>query len=226
MAITKVAFTNATSRTTMGTELYNFLNTYAADYFDSITQGTSSITCTIDGVNVLTIALTSNTQDVVTLVNGSTFSFPSAASEVGYYVAGYATSKGVALLKNSAYQAYNTMLFIFKDADGNTGFSTIYVNHSGTSTSQPVVARHGIFTGSAVLAKSVTLSPYSVAAYCTNKAYTTGVTSFSPVCCDSVSESIADGFFLVPFSQYAGVPGIITVNGKQYVYDGLHALEE
>jgi hypothetical protein len=50
-------------------------------------------------------------------------------------------------------------------------------------------------------------------------------TSLAPIV-NAKALTYADGLYLQVFSQYPGVEGIITINGKQYYTDGVLALEE
>jgi hypothetical protein len=52
-----------------------------------------------------------------------------------------------------------------------------------------------------------------------------GMTVLAPVV-NAKALTYADGLYLQVFSQYPGVEGVITINGKQYYTDGVLALEE
>lgn len=228
-------------------ELANWLQSNASDLFDNIEVGDTSpnidhVLCSIDGVNVIDYFQgnsTTTSSGKVGLKNGDLKSLSSSSN----LKKAYKTSKGVLLNSSPAYndgtvytepstgeQVNNYYkrgnIFIFKSNAGNTSI----IMRCGTSSSSAM---------NYIMADLSADSRWSMFYYVT----TQSVSGVSYVESVAVSKrpltvlcpvplgnggTVADGVYFTPFSQYKGIdePVILTVDGKNYIYDGFFALEE
>ncbi len=249
MAIEKTIFTVDYSSNPTGAaeEVANWLEANAADLFDTISVGdasptTNHILCNIDDIAVLNYFQGDNSTAAggnVSLKNGTLKSLGSASN----LKQAYKTSKGVLLNSSPAYNdgyAYTEPstgeqvnnyykrgnIFIFKSDIGNTSI----IMRCGTSSSGGM---------NYIMADLTADSKWSMFYYVTSQS----VTGVSQVESIAVSKrpltvlcpvplgnggTVADGVFFTPFSQYKGIdePVTLTINGKNYIYDGFFALEE
>lgn len=250
MAIEKTIFTVDYSSNPTGAaeEVANWLEANAADLFDTISVGdasptTNHILCNIDDIAVLNYFQGDNNtaaSGTVSLKNGTLKTLGSASN----LKQAYKTSKGVLLNSSPAYndgnaytepstqeQVYNYYkrgnIFIFKSDAGNTSI----IMRCGTSSSSSSM--------NYIMADLSADSKWSMFYYVTSQSVT-GSSSIESI---AVSKrpltvlcpvplgdggTVADGVFFTPFSQYKGIdePVTLTINGKNYIYDGFFALEE
>lgn len=211
MSIIKTIFTG-TTQAQRAAEMLSYLQTYAADYFDSITkvQSSDNIGCYIDDVEVLLLPYSSGAYLKIGLVNGAymeTFS----AGEVAFTIA-YRSENGVMLKNNS------TTLVISKNDIGHTVLCTSL--HLGSESS----GTSGYRFADTVDGVNIT-TPFGVASsrYSTI-AKSAALTATVPAVFDSGHYS--EGLCITPYSEYVGIGGILTTSGGiQYAYDGAIALK-
>jgi hypothetical protein len=249
MAIEKTIFTVNYSSNPTGAaeEVANWLEANAADLFDTISVGDTSpnvdhVLCNIDDVDVLNYFQGNSSTaagGTVSLKNETLKTLASASN----LKQAYKTSKGILLNSSPAYndgyaytepstqeQVYNyyrrANIFVFKSNVGNTSI----IMRCGTSSTGGM---------NYIMADLTADSKWSMFNY-VNSQSVTGLSSIESI---AVSKrpltvlcpvplgdggTVADGVFFTPFSQYKGIdaPVTLTINGKNYIYDGFFALEE
>lgn len=213
MAITQVNFIAGAINAANQAEVYSFLNTYATDYFDSITNDTTSlkIECKLSGVSVITLNFDGTTKNTYSFLNGTT----STEYGVSYFTKAFATSNGVYLVGS---QAKGSKLMITKNESGDT---ILRVLRSSTAAGACLVEVYDFNNSYA----SLGLTSSSTSGL-TSMSKAAGVTCFAPIPTSLSAAHYCPHLFLTPYTQFLATDGIITVDGTEYVYDGAFALEE
>ena len=210
MSIIKTLITGNTTAQ-RAAEVLSYLQTYAADYFDSIEKDQSydDISCYIDDVEVLRLPYGSNQGLKIGLTNGTYL--VSGSSEVQFTTA-YRSPNGIMLKGNTG-----RIVVISKNEIRHTVLCTVAHMESESSGTAgyrfaDVVDGVGITT------------PFGVSSsYYGTIAHSASLTALVPAVFDSGHYS--EGLCVTPYSEYAGTGGIFTINGTQYAYDGAIALK-
>lgn len=238
MAIEKVIFT--ASGNDRATQIATWLQANAIEYFDTIElqENGYEVNCNIDNVNVLTIEVARPSISAIcyiTLMNGTSQQTRCKENIIG----AYKTSKGICLYMGTARNTSVTEpstgetcseysggrdLFICKSDRGNTSFA---FNVDTQSSSASDSGRGNIYT-----ADVAADSQFSKWFPSDNSTYENAIakrpfTVLAPVPLGD-GGTVAEGVYFTPFSQYKGIntPIMLSVNSKNYIYDGAFALEE
>jgi hypothetical protein len=201
MAIEKTVFTNS-GGVDHASEIVAWLTANASDFFDTIeTNPDGHILCKIDGGMAIKINMNVRDKAAVRIKNGSLKTINSTSYEWRY---GVKTSKGIAV--------YNTDGFCIMATKSNEGTVSVALKE-GTQYSCADYDNSTKFVtfNSPVIVDNTWIKSFK--------------TSLAPIV-NAKALTYADGLYLQVFSQYPGVEGIITINGKQYYTDGVLALEE
>lgn len=234
MAIEKAIFT--ASGSDRATEIATWLQANATEYFDTIELQDNGyeVKCNIDGVTVLDIQVIHPGYNAVykaALLNGV---YKEIANGQKNIIGAYKSSKGICLYidgasyteytdptTNEVYYNYGGSrdIYICKSNKGNTSFA---FNVEGSASG----------AGNIYTADTVTDSRFSRwydidNSYYGNVVWKRPLTVLSPLPLGD-GGTVAVGVYFTPFSQYKSInnPVILTVNGKNYIYDGDFALEE
>jgi hypothetical protein len=203
MAIEKTVFTNS-GGVNLANEIAAWLTANASDFFDEIEVYTNDepiVYCGIDGGMAIKINVNVRDKAAVRIKSGSLRTINSTSYEWRY---GVKTSKGIAV--------YNTDGFCIMATKSNEGTVSVALNE-GTKYS------------CADYDNSTKFVTFNFPTVVDNTFVKSGMTVLAPVV-NAKASTYADGLYLQVFSQYPGVEGIITINGKQYYTDGVLALEE
>lgn len=211
MSIIKTIITGAT-QAQRAAEVLDYLQTYAADYFDSIEKGQvyDDISCYIDGVEVLRLPYGSNHGLKIGLTNGT---YLEAGSSEVQFTAAYRSPNGIMLKGNTG-----RIVVISKNEIGHTVLCTVmHMDSEPSGTSGYRFA--DVVDGVGVTAPFGTASSYHGTI-----AHSASLTALVPAAFDSGHYS--EGLAITPYSEYAGTSGILTTSGGiQYAYDGAIALK-
>lgn len=249
MSIEKTIFTvdYSSNPTGAANELANWLQSNASDLFDTIAVGDTSpnvdhVLCSIDSVNVINYFQgNGNTSQggTVSLKNGTLKTLGSASN----LKKAYKTSKGVLLNSSPAYndgyaytepstqeQAFNYYkrgnIFIFKSDAGNTSI----IMRCGTSSSGSMNYIMADLTADSKWSMFYYANTQTVAGTSLVESIAVSKRPLTVLCPVPLGDggTVADGVFFTPFSQYKDIdePVTLTINGKNYIYDGFFALEE
>lgn len=221
MAIEKYYF-NQASYTENNKDVLNWLKTNANEYFDSFeridTVNYPRILCKIETKTLLDFAtnnpyssagyktiqtLTINT-DCGTTVSQNGIPYV----DDDFIMVKYAikTSGGIMLYMNEIYA-----IFITKS---NAESTSIYVKWRESTPNK----RCCYYAADLINSKTISTKNSE------QRVESSGLTALAPFCFPS--GTYAPNMFLTPFSQFAGTPGIIEIDGTKYVYDGYVALKE
>ena len=223
MAITKVTFTATALGAANCTEVYDFLEEYAADFFTSITKsGSKAITCVAAGVTALFLSFDDDIySQSVELANGQTVENYTRTGTYGSKVIryGYATTHGVMLVDTA-----NEIIVITKSSADTTAIIAMLT----PANSDPAF---GLYFGD-IENDSVWYKPKSngadAAALRTLHMIdgAASLTTLTPVVLGN-GGTYAPHVFITSYSENGGItsPKKLTVAGKEYIYDGLFALE-
>lgn len=223
MAITKVIFTASVLGAQNRDEVYNFLNEYAADYFDDISNNESAedVTCITAGVIALTLCFGNATKTKIALANGTNVVNADYDGTYGQKVIryGYATPYGVLLADTS-----NGITIITKSSANKTAIITMLT----PTSSSPA---YGLYFGD-IVSNSAWYKPKSNGAdIAALRALhmidgAASLTTLTPVVLGN-GGTYAPHVFVTSYSENGGItsPKKLTISGKEYVYDGLFALE-
>lgn len=213
MAISTTYFTQGVN--TQKAEVYAWLQENAADYFDTISEESGAITCSLsNGASVQFYA--SNKLLTVTLSNQTSKS--SYGSSTGYFKSGIVTSSGIMLIGHSTISSSSDIransIAITRTNEESVGISCHIMNN--TSTTELITAdltndSNFTFFGGATSTSS------------TNQA-SSGMTSLAPVAFGN-DHTYAPNLFFVPYSQFT-VPCSFELEEVKYAYDGHFALKE
>lgn len=225
MSITKVQFSSNINE--QASEMWDFINTYATDYFDTIQKGDTNagdIVCTVNLVNEKSskVIIRYNTSKAYATMEVTTNGRTTTGSEIYQWDSGnqteitngYVTSKGFALQVRS----YGNLIWLFvsKTEDDET---IVYL---------PKYAYPNVNPKWINLHRPDALS--EVAAYNTSSAImftnsTQGIAGLCPLATAYVF-SYSPYLHKVVFSGYVGQVGKLTMNGIDYVTNGTIALQD
>lgn len=223
MAITKVTFTAAALGAANCTEVYDFLEEYAADFFTSITKSGSgkAITCVAAGVTALFLSFDAADKQSIQLSNAQKVANADYTGTYGtkVYRYGYATPYGVMLVDTA-----NEIIIITKSSADTTAIIAMLTPVS----SDPAF---GLYFGD-IENDSAWYKPKSngtdAAALRTLHMIdgAASLTTLTPVVLGN-GGTYAPHVFLTSYSENGGIttPKKLTVADKEYIYDGLFALE-
>lgn len=222
MAITKVTFTG-TSWTGNCRDVYNFLTEYATDYFTqiSISQGEDEIYCVAHGGLALNLSFDGTDYQRFLLANMQTVANATFTGDSGSktYVYGYATPYGV-LLRDTAGET----IFITKSNED----TTVIVGMLTPTESSPIYALYfGDIANNVTWYKpkgnAATVAALRAAHMVDGAA---NLTTLTPVVLGNGS-TYAPHLFITSYSENGdiSVPKKLIVDNKEYIYDGLLALE-
>ena len=201
--IEKTVFTSATGEE-MASEIAAWLTANASEFFDkieTITDNGIHVYCFIDDVRAVDINTGNSGAGSVSIKNGKYV----AGSFWGTgWLYGVKTSKGIAVYHRGHY-----CIMVTKSNEG-----TVSLAMTGTN-----------IYACADFDKSSDLVDFKTPTRVDNTWVKSGKTVLAPIV-NANSLTYADGLYWQVFSQYPGVEGIITINGKQYYTDGVLALEE
>lgn len=203
MAIEKTVFINS-GGVNQASEIAAWLRANASEFFDEIEVYTNDepiVYCGIDAGMAIRINTNVRAKAAVRIKNGSMRTMDSTSYAWQY---GVKTSKGIAV--------YNT-----------DGFCIMATKSNGDTVS--VALKEGIQYSCADYDNSTKFITFTAPARVDNTWTKSGMTVLAPIV-NTDALTYADGLYLQVFSQYPGVEGIITINGKQYYTDGVLALEE
>ena len=207
MAIEKIVKTVFTSTTgdAMASEIAAWLTANASDFFDEIeASGGPRVLCYIDGVSAVRINTDTSGTSYISAKNDKYTELAANGTNWRY---GVKTSKGIAV-----YNASGDYRYCIMATKSNEG--TVSLAMTGTN-----------IYACADFDKSSDLVDFKTPTRVDNTWVKSGKTVLAPIV-NANSLTYADGLYLQVFSQYPGVEGIITINGKQYYTDGVLALEE
>lgn len=226
MAIVKTTFTGTTLADN-APEVLSYLQTNATDYFDSITADEGgNVSCIIDGVTVLYLGFDGTAVTSISLANGTSVS--ATDSGTTYYTKAYKTSNGIMLV-----DAGGRNIVICKSNHDTTSIIACIRSGSISSTS------HYLYFGD--IANNATwyhpLSSKSTAKYVRDSyvmVYAAEFTSLTNVILGDGGTLAKNVYMTSPYTEReasaAGSPNIIvqqlTINNKNYLYDGLIAIED
>lgn len=210
MAIETTYFVNTTVAADNVTEVYAWLQSNAAEYFDSfaISDDGSTISCYIGELEALTISPGVNAGFTTTLINGTQKKTNAGTAATVICTKAVKTASGLAFGANNNVPCF----FIAKAASGET----LFVLGQGAALSVN-------FDWYAVVPTKDTAFTL-----CTNNQYSIGAkenTMLSPLACVN-GTGYAPNLYSAPFNQYKGTEGIINLNGKQYYTNGYIALAD
>lgn len=228
MAIEKTVFNYSTQGANADT-VFAFLHDEAIDYFDSVTQdsSTKTILCTVDGVNVLTLGFNGTAKSVTVTAPNGTYTQSADSNRIWEYA--YKTSKGIMLLSNrmtNTGNAYVTSVFITKDNNNNTAIAAIIATNITysqyrsltTATMGSQANRFTMFVDAAWLSSrdSQTMPWY----------WATAITAMVPLPLTNTTADYAPDLFFPVFSQFPYTPAVLTIGSTKYVSDGRLLLRE
>lgn len=228
MAIEKTVFNYSTQGANADT-VYAFLHDEAIDYFDSVTQdsSTKTISCTVDGVNVLSLGFNGTVKSVTVTASNGTYTQSTDSNRIWEYAC--KTSKGIMLLSNRMTYtglAYVTSVFITKDDSGNTAIAAIFCTDTNDVTSRSLVTtttktqanRFTMFTNAKWLSyRYAQTDPWY---------WATAVTAMVPLPLTNTTTDYAPDLFFPVFSQFPYTPAVLTIGSTKYVSDGRLLLRE
>jgi len=208
MAIEKTYFTQTTAAANLP-EVYEWLAANSTGYFDSVTMSDDSttITCTIGERAVLTIILNSNNSSYTELKTtscvGLTYDLREGNNYTTYYALyAKATSNGL-MVRYTAGPA----LFITKTNNGDTFIATV-ADYQSTSRI--------IFIDTALMTSTTTTSFVPI---------TASYMGFVPVC--TAVGSYTPNLYIAPFTQYtSSLESDIRADEADYVAYGVMCLKD
>lgn len=225
MSITKVQFSSNINE--QASEMWDFISTYATDYFDTIQKGDTNagdIVCTVNLANEKSskVIIRYNTSKAYATMEVTTNGRTTSGSEIYQWDSGnqteitngYVTSKGFALQVRS----YGNLvwLFVSKTEDDET---IVYL---------PKYAYPNVNPKWINLHRPDALS--EVAAYNTSSAimFTNSTPLVAGLCPLATAYEFSYSPYLhkVVFSGYVGQVGKLTMNGIDYVTNGTIALQD
>lgn len=223
MAITKVTFTAAAVGAPNCTEVYNFLEEYAADYFVSMSLGhvNQSISCVTGGTTALFLSFDAAEKQSIQLSNAQKVANADYTGTYGSKVIryGYATPYGIMLVDTA-----NEIIIVTKSNEDTTAIIAMLTPGS----SDPA---YGLYFGD-IENDSVWYKPKSNgtdaaalrALHMIDGA--ASLTTLMPVVLGN-GGTYAPHVFIASYSENGSIttPKKLTVAGKDYIYDGLFALE-
>ena len=223
MAITKVTFTALAVGAPNCLEVYNFLEEYAADYFVSMSlgYGDQSISCVTGGITALFLSFDAADKQKIQLSNAQSVTNAEYTGTYGtkVYRYGYATPYGVMLVDTA-----NEIIIITKSSADTTAIIAMLT----PVNSSPAF---GLYFGD-IENNSVWYKPKSngtdTAALRTLHMVdgAASLTTLTPVVLGN-GGTYAPHVFITSYSENGGIttPKKLTVADKEYIYDGLFALE-
>lgn len=206
MAIEKTVFTAATQEAN-APEVYAFLNTNKAGYFDSIEmdETTNNITCYVGETAALTLGFDGTAKNIkITLANGTVYSAYPTTNLWKYAIK---TSKGLMLVMD-----YNSLFITKSSADTTAMF---FCGQESSSTSS-------LYTKCADIVHSTVM--YEFVRSTSNSIMAAEFTAFAPIPLGANIESYASDVYFTPYAQYKGITGILVANNREYYYNGYIAL--
>ena len=224
MAIEKTVF-SATAGANRLAELRAWLAENATDYFDTVTEiSSSSFYCKKDNKNVLRF-ITGSSQSIYTyLSNGSEKSWRCDSN----FNADYAvkTSKGILLHTPSDADTTSMPNSIYITKTQNDGLAIVVVGTLFDSTDYNEYCSADFEqTPSWAYYVRASKNADGLAEFKRNMHKTCEMTVLQPIPCKS-SATYAVGLYHLFYNQYLNAEGIITANGKNYYSNGYLALEE
>lgn len=225
MSITKVQFSSNINE--QASEMWDFISNYAEDYFDTIQRGDThagDIVCTVnlDGGKSSKVIIRYDTTKAYATMEVTTDGRTESGSQIlswdsgnqAEITNGYVTSKGFALQVRS--YGNGIWLFVSKTEDGET---IVYLpKYAYPSLNPKWINLHRPDGCSQVAA-------YNTTSYSMFTNSTQGIAGLCPL-------ATADEFSYSPylhkvvFSGYVGQVGKLTMNGIDYVTNGMIALQD
>ncbi len=227
MSIIKTVFTGSTLAAQQS-ELLNYLETNATDYFDEISADSSgNISCYVGETVALLIGMDGTTARRVTLTNGTYVELTSVTTasnpRSALFKCGKKTANGILLVAASSmigsYNAGSTTIFITRNENNETcilGYFQETNNQSSTATYffADIKNDNSIF-------KPLTNTTYSNLSQLSRSA---PMTALTPVIFNG--GHYAPKAFVTTFNQFALTEADLSINGKSYTTDGVIALED
>lgn len=224
MSIIKTTFTGSTLNA-QKTEVLNYLQANAADYFDEITADSNgNISCMVGETTALLIGMDGATQRKVTLANGSYIAVGSAQdtnwSTLFRY--GKKTSKGVMLITAAGTKQGATtgpiILFITKNETGDT---CILGTMPKDAYNTPTTYFGADIKNDASIYAYISEVAWSARSQLSRSA---PVTALTPAIFSG--SHYAPNVFLATFNQFSLTEADLSINGVSYATDGVMALQD
>lgn len=219
MSIIKTTFRND-SLSLQQPEVKEWLETYASDYFDSISESGTTITCKINNITTLEIFFSGTMAYKTYLSNGNDLP---AYRGTGLFVEAVATSKGLCITYINSYTSgYKNHLIITKDI--NNDIMYVCLGQSSTSSGDNYFLT-GLFSK---YSWSEWANGQSAANLYGGKSILgtqAAMTSLVPIT-DKTWGTYSNGVYLLIFNQYYGQAGQFTIDGVNYYTNGFIALAD
>lgn len=226
MAIVKTTFTGTTLADN-APEVLSYLQTNATDYFDSITADEGgNVSCIINGVTVLYLAFDGTAVTSISLANGTSVS--ATATGTKYYTKAYKTSNGIMLV-----DADGRTIVICKSNDDTT--SIIACIRSGSSSSTSHLLYFGDIANNATWCRPLSgkgsgrtvRDSYIMA-------FEAEFTSLTNVILGDGGTLAKNVYMTSPYTERDASTSSssditvqqLAINNKNYLYDGLIAIED